>query len=75
MMTKLCGVHKAAYVLVLVGALNWGLVGLFKWDLVASALGSWPMLVRVVQIFVGLAAVMMLLAPSCKPCKECDTAK
>jgi uncharacterized membrane protein YuzA (DUF378 family) len=71
MLNKMCGVHKVAWVLVLVGALNWGLVGLFQWNLVAALVGGWPMLERLVYILVGAASVLMLLMPSCKPCKEC----
>lgn len=48
-------------VLVIVGALNWGLVGAFQYDLVAELLGSVPMAARVVYILVGLAGVLMLV--------------
>ena len=48
-------------VLVIVGALNWGLVGAFQYDLVAELLGSVPMLARAVYILVGLAGVLMLV--------------
>ena len=44
------GLHKWTYLLVLVGGLNWGLVGLFNYDLVFSLLGSWPGLVQLVYI-------------------------
>lgn len=43
--------------LVIVGALNWGLVGLFNFNLVTTLLGSVPMLVRVVYILVGVAGL------------------
>jgi len=64
-----CGVHCAAWCLLLVGGLNWGLVGLFKWNLVEVLFGSWPWLVRLVYILVGLSAVVMLMKKSCKQCK------
>ncbi len=63
-----CNVHCVAWVLVLVGALNWGLVGLFQWNLVEVLFGAWPMLVRVIYVLVGLSALAML-AKSCKKCK------
>lgn len=46
-----------AAVLLVVGGLNWGLVGLFGFDLVATVFGgSGALLARVVYILVGLAA-------------------
>ena len=47
-----------ALVLVIVGGLNWGLVGLFQFDLVAAIFGGMSNIVaRIVYILVGLAAV------------------
>ena len=43
-------------VLVIVGGLNWGLVGLFDFDLVAAIFGAGSMLSRLVYILVGLSA-------------------
>jgi len=43
--------------LVLVGALNWGLVGAFGFNLVEAILGSWPMVAKLVYILVGLSAL------------------
>lgn len=47
----------AAAVLLVVGGLNWGLVGLFGFDLVAALLGEASALSRIVYILVGLGAV------------------
>lgn len=47
-----------SYVLVLVGALNWGLVGLFDFDLVAAIFGEMTTLSRLVYILVGLSAII-----------------
>lgn len=52
---------RLALLLVIVGALNWLLVGLFQWDLVASLFGgesSWVS--RTVYTLVGLAGVYSL---------------
>ncbi len=49
-----------ALVLVIVGGLNWGLVGLFNFDLVEAILGSIPVLQKIVYILVGLAAIYMI---------------
>ena len=72
MMGKLCTAHKIAWVLVIVGALNWGLVGAFNINLVNMILGSWSMVERVVYILVGLSAIFMFFTGSCKGCKMCE---
>lgn len=46
--------------LVLVGALNWGLWAAFKLDLVASLLGDYTMLARIVYGLVGVAAIVLI---------------
>lgn len=50
-----------AAVLVIVGALNWLLVGLFKYDLVAAIFGgSEELLSRIVYTLVGLAGLYLI---------------
>jgi uncharacterized membrane protein YuzA (DUF378 family) len=44
-------------VLVIVGGLNWGLVGLFDFDLVAAIFGGGSALSRIVYVLVGLSAI------------------
>lgn len=46
--------------LVVVGALNWGLVGLLNMNLVNSLLGAWPTLEKVVYILVGVSGLWLL---------------
>lgn len=46
-----------AIVLVIVGGLNWGLVGLFNFDLVAAIFGAMSSLSKIVYSLVGLAAI------------------
>lgn len=53
-MTKLCNI---CLILVIIGALNWGLVGLLDMNLVDMVLGE--MLAKIVYILVGAAGVMM----------------
>ena len=48
-------------VLVIVGGLNWGLVGLFDFDLVATIFGAGSMLSRLVYILVGLSAAWQIV--------------
>ena len=47
-------------VLVIVGGLNWGLVGIFNFDLVAAIFGNMATISRIVYTLVGLAAVWMI---------------
>ena len=50
--------NVVALVLIIVGGLNWLLVGLFKWDLVGGLFGGMDSIIaRVVYILVGLAAI------------------
>lgn len=65
-----CGLHKVAAALVWVGAINWGLVGAFNFNLVDAILGNWPMVVRVVYVLVGLSALVMLAGGKCVACKK-----
>ena len=50
------------FVLTVIGALNWGLVGLFKFDLVASLFGEMSCITRIVYAIVGLAGFYSLVA-------------
>jgi uncharacterized membrane protein YuzA (DUF378 family) len=49
-----------ALVLLVVGGLNWALVGLFGFDLVAALFGDMTVLSRAVYVVVGLAALYAL---------------
>ena len=46
-----------AYVLTLIGALNWGLVGLFGFNLVAQIFGNMTVMSRIIYSLVGLSAI------------------
>ncbi len=50
-----------AAVLVAIGGLNWGLVGFFNFDLVATLFGSMSILSRIVYGLVGLSAVYQVI--------------
>lgn len=52
--------HWVAVVLVLIGGLNWLLVGACNFDLVAMILGQMSMLARIVYVLVGLSAIFLL---------------
>lgn len=63
--------HMATYLLVVVGALNWGLVGLFNVNLVMLLLGGIPGVVNVVYVLVGASAVYEF-ATHMGNCKVCE---
>ncbi|MCD2185354.1 DUF378 domain-containing protein [Rhizobium sp. GN54] len=48
-------------ILVVVGGLNWGLVGLFSFDLVAAVFGSRSGLARIIYVLVGLSASWQIM--------------
>lgn len=51
--------QKSALVLTIIGAINWGLIGLFQFDLVATIFGGTDaMLARVVYTLVGVAGII-----------------
>lgn len=65
--------HMLAFILLVVGGLNWLLVGLFEMDLVMSLLGGVsPMLVKAVYVLVGLSAVYEVVTHkgNCRGCSS-----
>ncbi len=56
-MKALKGLDFAALLLIVIGGLNWGLVGLFGFNLVAAIFGPMSILSRVVYVLVGLSAI------------------
>jgi len=69
-MTKLNFWDWLALILVIIGALNWGLVGFFNWDLVAAIFGNMSMLSRIIYALVGIAGVYMIFLSVCLEKKE-----
>lgn len=65
------GLHMAAFTLVIIGGVNWLLVGLFQWDIGAIFGGMDSLISRVVYVLVGAAAVY-LAATHKKDCKVCS---
>jgi uncharacterized membrane protein YuzA (DUF378 family) len=55
--TSVSVIDWIAAVLLIVGGLNWGLVGLFQFNLVEAIFGQMTTLSRAVYILVGLAAI------------------
>lgn len=50
-----------AYILTLIGALNWGLVGIFNFDLVAAIFGDMTIMSRILYSLVGVSAIVTAL--------------
>jgi hypothetical protein len=64
--------HVIAFVLLVVGGLNWLLVA-FNWNLVDAVLGVGSMLAKIVYVLVGLSAVYLAFSHK-GSCKDCSCA-
>ena len=49
-----------ALIITIIGAVNWGLIGLFKFDLVAFIFGDMSLLSRIIYVLVGLSGLYLL---------------
>lgn len=70
-----CAMHWIVKILVIVGGVNWGLVGLGmlldkgnSYNLVTMLLGTIPVAEAAVYLLVGIAAVLMIFGCKCKTC-------
>ena len=54
------GLDYTALTLVIIGAINWGLIGLFRLDLVSLLFGNMTWLSRVVYTLVGISGMYIL---------------
>lgn len=68
--------HNVAFILLIVGGLNWGLAGLGgffggNWNVVNQILGSWPVVEWLVYILVGLSAVYEVATHKAN-CRSCN---
>lgn len=52
--------HWTALILVIIGAINWLLVGVARFDLVAAIFGNAPTLSRLIYVLVGLSGIYLL---------------
>ena len=53
-------IEKIALVFTIIGALNWGLIGLFDFNLVTFIFGNGTILARIVYIIVGICGLINL---------------
>jgi len=58
------------YTLLVVGGLNWLLLGLFNWDIGQLFGGQEALVSKVIYILVGISAIYEA-ATHCKMCKDC----
>jgi uncharacterized membrane protein YuzA (DUF378 family) len=76
MREKGCMASTIGYYLVIIGAINWGLVGVggligHDWNVVHMIFGMITWLEAAVYILVGIAGVMTFVGCKCETCKSC----
>ena len=50
-------IDKIALVLIIIGAVNWGLIGIFNFNLVETIFGGFSVLSRIIYILVGISGL------------------
>ncbi len=65
------------WMLVIIGAVNWGLIGLFGLDVVGLVFGHMTFVTRIIYLLVGVSGVMVVLdmkakCGGMKGCMGCD---
>jgi uncharacterized membrane protein YuzA (DUF378 family) len=74
-----CVISKFARLLVIIGGINWGLVGIgmlsgegmMSWNLVNIIFGSSPILEAIVYVLVGVSSFVLICGCKCKKCRGC----
>lgn len=60
-MYKLSLIDKLSFILVIIGALNWGLIGLFNFNLIGAIFGEPANFIgRIIYILVGVAGIYLI---------------
>jgi len=59
--TKANALDWIAMVLVIIGGVNWGLLGLFGFEIIGAIFGPFSALTRIIYIVVGVAALYMIV--------------
>lgn len=72
-----CMTTKISWILVVIGALNWGLIGIggffgANWNVINLIFGAFPALEWIIYLLVGLAGLVMLFGCRCKKCMGKD---
>lgn len=63
-MKKLNGLDWFALVLLIIGGLNWGIIGLFNFNVVGMIFGDASAISRIIYVIVGLSAIYVAFLPS-----------
>lgn len=50
-----------ALILIIIGAINWGLIGFFRFDLIAYLFGQLSAISRIIYAIVGIAGIYSLI--------------
>ena len=50
-------IDKIALVLIIIGAINWGLIGIFKFNLVDTIFGEMSIISRIIYSLVGISGI------------------
>ena len=64
-------IHMVAFVLVIIGGVNWGLFGLFGLDLVEVLFAGAETVAEIIYVLVGIAAVYLAITHT-SDCKTCS---
>lgn len=54
-------VQKSALTLTIIGAINWGLIGIFNFNLVSTLFGDMSVLSRIIYALVGIAGLVNII--------------
>ena len=72
-----CTLSTIAKILVIIGGINWGLIGLGMllgsitgWNVIYMLLGSVPVVEAIVYVLVGISAVMLIFNCKCGKCVD-----
>ena len=60
MLCKMKIIDKIALLLVIIGAINWGLIGIFNFNLVTTLFGDMTIISRIVYILVGISGLWVI---------------
>ena len=60
-MGKMSALDWIAFILVVIGGLNWGLVGILNFDIVATIFGDMSVISRIIYALVGISAIYAII--------------
>ncbi len=66
--------HSIAFILLVIGGLNWLLVGIFGWDISRWLGGMTAVLPRIIYVLVGLSALYEIFTHK-ENCKNCSASQ